>query len=91
MRETVIYVGVVYNPYIHTGYRSVIPKPAAFPPAAIIAYTAITKPVIYAAIKTNVGSPVTGMEAIKAGIKPQYGGVHKKPTCGGITQTPGTQ
>jgi hypothetical protein len=67
-------IGVAYDCPVNISKRSVIVERPAFPAAPIVSDTAVAETVVYAAIKPNIRSPVTGMPSVKSsGVSPITG------------------
>jgi hypothetical protein len=64
-------IGVTYDRLVNVSNRSVIVEGPAFPAAPIVSDTAVAEAVVYAAIKPNISSPITGMPNVKSsGVSP---------------------
>jgi hypothetical protein len=67
-------IGVTHDRPVNISNRSVIVEGTAFPAASIVSDTAVAEAVIYAAIKPNIRSPITGMPSVKSsGVSPITG------------------
>jgi hypothetical protein len=72
-------------------HGGVVVECAVIPAAAEKSGAAVAESIIDAAVKTDRGPPVAGVESVDAVRPSQYPGVHNRPTRGGSTQVPGTQ
>ena len=61
-----ILIHVMHDNAIHIQHRGVVGKPSALPAPANKPNTAITKPIVDAAIKTDMRPPVAGMEQVRS-------------------------
>jgi hypothetical protein len=59
-------VGVVNDGHIDVIHGAIVREVATFPPPAQIANSDVTEAIIHAAIKSDVGSPITAMPVIAA-------------------------
>src|SRR5580698_2197695 len=57
-------IGVVYDGAVNMHDRGVIGEASATPHAADEADTHVTEAIIYAAVVTDLGSPITGIESV---------------------------
>jgi hypothetical protein len=59
-------VGVVNDGHIDVVHAAVVRETATFPPPPKIANSDVTEAIIHAAIKSDVGPPITGMPVVAA-------------------------
>src|ERR1700683_2604315 len=52
--------------HIYIAHRAVVKEASALPVTALVAHSAVTEPVIYAAIETNFRPPITAIPRIRA-------------------------
>jgi hypothetical protein len=72
-------VGVVNDGHIHVVYGAIVGETPAFPASAEIANSDITESIIYAAIKSDVRSPITGVPEIAPVTPAPVAGGPQKP------------
>jgi hypothetical protein len=70
----VVNIGVAYDGMVDINNCGVIPECMAFPSSAIETIAAISIAIIYAAIKTNMESPVSGIKTIYTACKSPVAG-----------------
>jgi hypothetical protein len=64
-----VHIGVVDERRINSPNRGIIVKDTAVPPAATETRSKITEAIVDAAVKSNVGTPITGVPAVGAADK----------------------
>jgi hypothetical protein len=69
VRHPVAVYIVVYDRRVDIRDRAVIPYAVVIPIGAVVAAARVTEAIIYAAIKSNVRAPITGMEKVNAVIE----------------------